>query len=344
MRSSQASLTLADLTDEIDLGKNSERPAITKDERRVRVQRRETNLMDSLYKPSLLDVSPAAKMTFPKHLSQLLLAYFKRLHGEQQFSDVLFRLPLFTEPSLSIKDLLRSPFTFRDERLPSSMKADLDFIRRAIQLLIVEPLDAMRLKRFGNMSINALHAALNGGVHQDETLHDLANIVIKLGDLFRHSTRLDNARHLFLNYHLLLALTLTRGIEQLNARSAVNHQLVHSIGILMYSTRELIQDLGQNEPIVARRVIFEDLQQVVHASDRYALLRESGTLKVFLAMLHRWMVSSSPKKSSSSSIPDAPSLPNDLAPAEPLAADEMSHLDNPFDEKASRATTPKSSI
>ena len=347
---------------------------MTKD-RRVRVQRRETNLMDSLYNPTLLDFAPVAgssagKVTFPseitltlrqpqlslsldlEHLSQVLLSYFKQLHGEQPFSEVLFRLPLFTEASLSIKDLLRrSPFPVRVEPTSSSIQGDLDFIRRAIQLPIVEPLDHLRLQRFVNMSINALHTALTDvqqATPHEEILHDVASITIKLGDLIRNSSRLDNARHLFLNYHLLLALTLTRGIEQLTAQNAVHPLLVHLVGILMYSTRELIQDLSTDPSVIARPLVFEDLHQVFNAAERYHFLRQFQTLKVFLLMLHRWVLSSSPPPvRQRSSIPDAPPLPSDLVPVE-TPADDTFNLDNLFDEKINTAAalgpTSKSSI
>ncbi len=49
----------------------------------------------------------------------------------------------------------------------------------------------------------------------DQILHDIARICIKFGDIIRYSPRLENSRNVFLNYHLLLAVTLTKGIQQI---------------------------------------------------------------------------------------------------------------------------------
>ena len=40
-------------------------------------------------------------------MSQLLLTYFKQLHGEQSFSDIFFRMPLLTDAKLNLNDILQ---------------------------------------------------------------------------------------------------------------------------------------------------------------------------------------------------------------------------------------------
>ena len=112
------------------------------------------------------------------------------------------------------------------------MKGDLDFVRRAIQLPIIEPLDEYRLSKFITIASNSLQTALNYvqvAMNSDEIqtndqiLHDITRICIKLGDIIRCSPRLENSRHVFLNYHLLLAVTLTKGLQQI-LRSLTSQQ------------------------------------------------------------------------------------------------------------------------
>jgi hypothetical protein len=100
----------------------------------------------------------------------------------------------------------------------------LDFLRRAMQLPIIEPLDENRLNKFSTLALNSLLIALkyvrlainnNEILTNDQILHDIARICIKFGDILRYSPRLENPRNVFLNYHLLLTVTLTKGIKQI---------------------------------------------------------------------------------------------------------------------------------
>ena len=59
----------------------------------------------------------------------------------------------------------------------------------------------------------------------DQILHDIARICIKLGDIIRNSPRFENSRNIFLNYHLLLAITLTKGIKEILLNINTNNQL-----------------------------------------------------------------------------------------------------------------------
>lgn len=182
-----------------------------------------------------------------EHMSQLLLNDFKQLHGEQYFTEILFHMPLLTDSKINLRNILHDNtilsgddkqvqtkyiFTiniklfhkfFLLNSLPS-IKNDLEFLRRAIQLPIIEPLDENRLNKFIIMALNSLLIALKYvrlAINNDETitsdqiLHDIARICIKIGDVIRNSPRLENSRNVFLNYHLSLAITLTKGIKEL---------------------------------------------------------------------------------------------------------------------------------
>jgi hypothetical protein len=113
------------------------------------------------------------------------------------------------------------------------IKADLDFFRRAIQLPIIEPLDENRLNKFFTMILNSLiialkyvYLAINNDeiITNDQILHDIARICIKVGDIIRYSPRLDNSRNIFLNYHLIIVITLTKGIKQILLNIKSNQQ------------------------------------------------------------------------------------------------------------------------
>jgi hypothetical protein len=176
------------------------------------------------------------------------LTYFKQLHGEQSFSELFFRMPLLSGSPVNVSDLLhkdrllldddrtyREKYAFAeiivdahtmdsDSPRLTSIKNDLEFLRGSMQLPVVEPLDTARLNKFTNIAFNAVIIALqyvrSASNHDepsanDPILHDIARICIKLGDAIRCSPRLDNARNVFLNYHLLLATLLTKGIQQI---------------------------------------------------------------------------------------------------------------------------------
>jgi hypothetical protein len=109
------------------------------------------------------------------------------------------------------------------------IKNDLDFLRRAIQLPVLEPLDENRLNKFVTMVLNSVLIALkyvrlsiktDETITNDQILHDIARICIKFGDIIRYSPRLENSRNIFLNYHLLLAVILTKGIQQINPKQS----------------------------------------------------------------------------------------------------------------------------
>ena len=40
-------------------------------------------------------------------MSQLLLTYFKQLHGEQSFSDIFFRMPLLIDSKIQLNDIFQ---------------------------------------------------------------------------------------------------------------------------------------------------------------------------------------------------------------------------------------------
>lgn len=182
-------------------------------------------------------------------MSQLLLTYFKQLHGEQSFSEIFFRMPLITDSKINLNDILQKDFIISDhdmkyvfprkilsfESLNLSLnslpliKNDLDFLRRAIQLPVIEPLDENRLNKFVTMVLNSVLIALkyvrlsiktDETITNDQILHDIARICIKFGDIIRYSPRLENSRNIFLNYHLLLAVILTKGIQQINPKQS----------------------------------------------------------------------------------------------------------------------------
>ncbi len=47
-------------------------------------------------------------------MSQVLLNYFKQLHGEQSFSEILFRMPLIVDSKININDILQSDMIIFD--------------------------------------------------------------------------------------------------------------------------------------------------------------------------------------------------------------------------------------
>ena len=112
-------------------------------------------------------------------------------------------------------------------------KNDLDFLRRVIRLPIIRPFDENHLNKFITMALNSLSIALkyvslvinnHELIANEQILHDIGRICIKLGDIIRNSSRLENSRHVFLNYHLLLAITLTKGIWQILISNHLNEK------------------------------------------------------------------------------------------------------------------------
>jgi len=67
------------------------------------------------------------------------------------------------------------------------------------------------------IALKYVYLAINNNevITNDQILHDIARICIKFGDIIRNSPRIDNSRNIFLNYHLLLAVILTKGIKQI---------------------------------------------------------------------------------------------------------------------------------
>ncbi len=47
------------------------------------------------------------KLFILEHMSQLLLTYFKQLHGEQSFSEIFFLMPLLTDSKINLNDILQ---------------------------------------------------------------------------------------------------------------------------------------------------------------------------------------------------------------------------------------------
>lgn len=50
-------------------------------------------------------------------MSQLLLNYFKQLHGEQSFSEIVFRMPLITDSKININDIFQKDIQISDNNL-----------------------------------------------------------------------------------------------------------------------------------------------------------------------------------------------------------------------------------
>lgn len=67
------------------------------------------------------------------------------------------------------------------------------------------------------ISLKYVYLAINNDevLPNDQILHDIARICIKFGDAIRYSPRIENSRNVFLNYHLVLTVTLTKGIKQI---------------------------------------------------------------------------------------------------------------------------------
>jgi len=91
-------------------------------------------------------------------------------------------------------------------------------------LPIIEPLDENRLNKFITMAFNSILIALkyvrlvinnDEIITNDQILHDIGRICIKLGDIIRYSPRIENSRNVSLNYHLILVVILTKGINQI---------------------------------------------------------------------------------------------------------------------------------
>jgi hypothetical protein len=76
------------------------------------------------------------------------------------------------------------------------------------------------------IALKYVHLTINhdDNITNDQILHDIARICIKFGDIIRSSPRLENSRNVFLNYHFLLAVTLTKGIKQILQNMTNNHQ------------------------------------------------------------------------------------------------------------------------
>ncbi|CAM4878013.1 unnamed protein product [Rotaria socialis] len=385
---SQTYLSATELKDYLELIKKFDGPQINKDDRRLRsssktlITRRETGLVDSLCNSVLFDLSTSddsssgnkrerpqstgssSKLTFPKHMSQLLLNEFKQLRGEQYFGEILFHIPLLAGSKVNVNNILHNHIIISadDKQFQesiTSIKNDLDFLRRTIQLPIVEPFDENRLNKFVTMAFNSLLIALkyvrlatnnNEIITNDQILHDVARICIKIGDLLRNSPRLENSRNVFLNYHLLLAITLTKGIKEIlqnnnlqnetqqQSKLSTNNLLVHLIAILMFSTRELINDISYSNldidtiDSINEKFSFTSVTTLLQSSHRYVYLKEHQTLKLFLTISHRLISSSTIKISTT--IPDAPPLPSDIPSAENTSEDTFG-IKNLFDETSS---------
>ncbi|CAF3538830.1 unnamed protein product [Rotaria sp. Silwood1] len=394
---SQTFLSSSEVKDYLELVKKSDGPQINKDDRRLRassktmITRRETGLVDSLCNAVLFDLSTSddssngnkrerpqsagsssssSKLTFPKHMSQILLNDFKQLHGEQYFSEILFHMSIMTDSKININNILHNDIitpandTQFQEKLVS-IKNDLDFVRRAMQLPVIEPLDENRLNKFIMMALNSLLIALkyvrlainnNEIITNDQILHDIGRICIKLGDIIRYSPRLENSRNTFLNYHLLLAITLTKGIKEIlqninntqndtqqQSKISINNLLIHLVAILMFSTRELINDISYTDSNIEiidslnEKFSFKNITDLLQSSQRYIYLKEYQTLKLFLTILHRLISSSSSSTSStttikiSTTIPDAPPLPPETPSTENISEDTFG-IKNLFDE------------
>lgn len=250
---------------------------------KISITRRETGLVDTLCNTALFDfsstddssngskrerpqsASSTSKLTFSsmfiffyilnnifdiilEHMSQVLLNYFKQLHGEQSFSEIIFRMPLIIDSKIQLNDIFQKDIPIFDNNLKYNLlarfffskkiyififkfsltliKADLDFFRRAIQLPIIEPLDENRLNKFLTITMNSILIALkyvysaiqnDESITNDQILHDIGRICMKVGDIIKYSPRLENSRNVFLNYHLVITVMLTKGIKQILA-------------------------------------------------------------------------------------------------------------------------------
>jgi hypothetical protein len=232
---------------------------------------------------------------------------------------------------------------------------DIDFVRRAIELPMDEPFESQHLHTFVLVPFNVLAIALNyvqlsmehdEFVHGEQMLHHIARICIRYGDFIRCSTRLEHARHVFFNYHLRIAMVLTRGIEQIlsnNSQQISSNRLVHLTGMLMYSTREVFHELSYVDRTLDELpapLSIDNLQQVLSPSQRYSYFKHNRTLNLFMRILQQL---ASSNKSSSTIIPDAPPLPSEFLTTTETINDDTYDLDNLFSEKNTTVSTNSSS-
>ncbi|CAF4756677.1 unnamed protein product, partial [Rotaria sp. Silwood2] len=130
--------------------------------------------------------------------------------------------------------------------------------------------------------------------------------------------------------------------QQQQSKISINNLLIHLIGILMFSTRELINDISYSDSNIEiidsfnEKFSFTNITDLLQSSQRYFYLKEYQTLKLFLTILYRLISSSSTTTTTttikiSSTIPDAPPLPPETPSTENISEDTFG-IKNLFDE------------
>ncbi|CAF0847863.1 unnamed protein product, partial [Didymodactylos carnosus] len=292
------------------------------------------------------------RMTFSKYLSQLMINYFKQLHGDQLVCDILFNLPILNKQyQISMSAILTNnelvtinDITVFRESLPL-IYSDLDFVRKCLNLPIFEPLTEQRLNSFISLTLNSLFISLiyisldlttlpPSTVDCDQFLHDIAGISMKIGEMIKMSLRFVNSKEIYLNYHLLITLLLTKGIKQIlnngkeiSQSAPLNSLLSHLICVLMLSTKEICNDVRNETVATATTTWLSSISSVLQPADRYSYLKQNQTFKLFLTVLSRLVyrsihmntsvVSTTQTTVVTPSIPQAPPLPTSFKQPSP---------------------------
>ena len=136
------------------------------------------------FSPNAFPVEPRTNLRstqcFSRHLTRFLgglIIWGKGVHWKLNLTDLDGIGERRIDPTkivIGIKDLLRSPFTFCDEPWPSSISLVDASSCQSSSLSIREDVDQCSARRAVS------------DVHQEETRHDVTNIIIQLDDLIRH--------------------------------------------------------------------------------------------------------------------------------------------------------------
>ena len=297
--SGQCQLSVAELKESIELIKRLDLPSL--EQRRCRTN---GDLLDTLYPhPSLSSKS--------KYFAECLTNYFHQIRADEAIRTLFLALPR-----------------------PGALKSDLEFLRRAFQLPIFDPLDLPLLKKFVELPFRLLRQVFDSAetLENESIVENFTRIAIDFGSIVRRSTRLPNARQISLNYFLRLAI-------ELREKLASNVEpYFHFIGLLLYSVREVIGDLSFGDRPVDRPSPNFDLTETNFSpAQRYSFLKSSQIFKYLLDVLFHL----ANRNENEPKIPDAPPLLIDLPVATPTSAstEETYDLDNLFSEK--NPSTPK---
>ena len=120
----------------------------------------------------------------------------------------------------------------------------------------------------------------------DALLEDITRLCIQFGSIIRQSSRLNHARQIYLNYHLQLSLYLNETLQPL-----LNNidPYLHFVGLLIYTSREVITDLSYADQPLDRPTSSTLLQitDLLPTAERSSLFKSGQTLKFFFDILQR---------------------------------------------------------